>query len=216
MNPTDHSPHTHLSKHRIEALTDGIFAVAMTLLVIDLHLPEHAQPDSQAALIEAVRALWPNLVAWLISFLVLAMFWIKNHQLYSYVRHVDMRLLWLTIATLAGASLLPFSAALMAQHISTFAQSIYSLNLIALSAASLAGTRYVHAHPALCGAPMSTGVYRAAQMRALALIVVACMATGISLLSPARGNLAFALMVALVPLGRRIEAHYARRAVAVA
>lgn len=98
-----------LRKHRIEALVDGIYAVAMTLLVIDLRLPEHAHLASEEALRGALVGLVPNLISWLVSFFVLAIFWIANHRLYSYVRHADQRLLWLTVLSLSGASLRPFA-----------------------------------------------------------------------------------------------------------
>ena len=58
------------SKHRVEALTDGIFAVAMTLLVIDLKLPDHATIHTHAELLQALANLLPKAVSWLISFLI--------------------------------------------------------------------------------------------------------------------------------------------------
>ena len=74
------SSYSGLSKHRIEALTDGIYAVAMTLLVIELKLPAHELIHSQADLINAVGHLLPKFIAWLISFLVLSLFWLGHHK----------------------------------------------------------------------------------------------------------------------------------------
>jgi uncharacterized membrane protein len=96
-----------LSKHRIEALVDGIFAVAMTLLVIELRLPEHLGSDAQ--LHEALLELLPNFGSWMVSFVVLGVFWMANHRIYSHVRHVDAGLIWWTLLMLGGASLLPFA-----------------------------------------------------------------------------------------------------------
>ncbi|MBL8525273.1 MAG: DUF1211 domain-containing protein, partial [Betaproteobacteria bacterium] len=101
-----------MSKHRIEALTDGIYAVAMTLLVIELKLPAHESIKTQVDLINAVGHLLPKFLAWIISFLVLALFWIGHHKLFHFVRHVDGKLLALNIVQLGAVSLMPFSSAL--------------------------------------------------------------------------------------------------------
>ena len=88
---------TGLSKHRLEALTDGIFAVAMTLLVIELKIPERSAIHVPADLATGVARQIPMFVAWMISFFVLAIFWFSHHRLFHYVRLVDAKLVWLTI-----------------------------------------------------------------------------------------------------------------------
>ena len=81
---TDSSVTVEHSAHRIEALTDGIYAVAMTLLVIDLKLPDRELIHSTSDLIDAVVQLAPRFLAWLISFLVLALFWYGHHRSFGY------------------------------------------------------------------------------------------------------------------------------------
>lgn len=198
-----------LSKHRIEALVDGIFAVAMTLLVIDLRLPEHAHLASEAALREALAGLVPNLISWLISFFVLAIFWIANHRLYSYVRHADARLLWLTIVSLSGASLLPFASAVNSQFASSTGQAIYSGVMIWLSVSTLLVARHIHRHPGLCAQPMPAGAYRATLVRGCGVMLIAALALLISHAVPGKANYVFALMAVLRPLGVRVERRYA-------
>ena len=87
----------YLNKHRLEALADGIFAVAMTLLVIELKIPETAHITTQEQLIAALAHLIPKFIAWLISFFVLAIFWASHHRLFHYVRVVDGKLTWMKI-----------------------------------------------------------------------------------------------------------------------
>ena len=201
-----------LSKHRIEALIDGIFAVAMTLLVIDLRLPERIHLASEAALREALFGLVPNLISWLISFFVLAIFWIANHRLYSYVRHTDPRLLWLTMLSLSGAALLPFASAVNAQFASMTGQLIYSGVMIWLSVSTLLVARHVHRHPGLCAHPMPAGAYRATLVRGAGVMLIAALAVLLSLAAPGKANVVFLLMAALRPLGARIERRHARAA----
>jgi uncharacterized membrane protein len=202
-----------LSKHRLEALTDGIFAVAMTLLVIELKIPETAQITTQGQLIAEVLHLIPKFVAWLISFFVLAIFWVSHHQLFHYVRVVDTKLIWLTIGYLACASLMPFSSALAGEHGNAlFSQIFYSANMALFGMMSLLKSRYVHLHPALCSAPMPLYVFKGAQVRIVGLIAVAVVAVLITWALPnkgAIGNSAFMLMILFGYIGRRVEARYA-------
>ncbi|OEZ61309.1 TMEM175 family protein [Duganella sp. HH105] len=199
-----------LSKHRIEALIDGIFAVAMTLLVIELRLPEHGHLDSEAALRGALFGLLPNLISWLVSFFVLAIFWIANHRLYSYVRHADQGLLWMTILGLASAALLPFASAVNGQYASITGQALYSGVMIWLSVSTLLLARYIYRHPGLCAHAMSLGAYRATVARSCGVMLIAALAVAISYAAPGKANCVFVLMSLMRPMGTRIERHYAQ------
>lgn len=198
---------TGLSKHRIEALTDGIYAVAMTLLVIELKLPAHDLIHSQEDLIQAVINLLPKFVAWVISFLVLALFWLGHHRLFAVVRHVDGKLLALNLVQLGFASLMPFSSALSGEFGKTlFSQVFYSANMVLLSVMAILVARYIHRHPELCVHPMPESMYRASRFRIGGLIVISIAAVGIAAVIPQAGNAAFMLMMFIMPITRRIEA----------
>jgi uncharacterized membrane protein len=206
---------SYLSKHRLEALTDGIFAVAMTLLVIDLKIPETAQIATQEQLIAAVLHLIPKFIAWLISFFVLAIFWAGHHRLFHYVRVIDTKLTWLTIGYLACASLIPFSSALSGEYSGVlFSQIFYSVNMALLGIMSLLKSRHVHLHPALCSTPMPTSVFKGSQVRIVGLIAIAIVAVLITWALPDKGsigNVAFMLMIVFGKISRRIEARHANK-----
>jgi uncharacterized membrane protein len=208
MTDLSHDSHPQLSKHRIEALVDGIFAVAMTLLVIDLRLPEHAHLAGEAELRGVLVGLIPNLISWLISFFVLAIFWIANHRLYSYVRHADPGLLWLTILNLAGAALLPFASAVNSQFPSFTGQLIYSGVMIWMGVSALLLARRIYHHPGLCVHPMAEGAYRATVVRSCGVMAIAALAAVISYYEPRLSNAVFVLMSTLRPIGNRVERRY--------
>ena len=193
-----------LSKHRIEALVDGIFAVAMTLLVIDLRLPEHAHIATQAQLGEALLALAPNLISWLISFVVLAMFWMANHRLYSQLRHVDVALSWSTILMLGGVSLLPFASAVNAKMASQVAQLVYSSVMIVIAVGALLATNHIYRTPQLCAHPMDRAAWRSACVRTIGLIVIAALAVPLAGWLPGYANFAYLLIFALRPLANAL------------
>lgn len=124
---------------RLAALSDGIFAVVMTLLVLDLHAPARAAVASQAGLGVALGRLWPSVVAYLMSFLTLGIFWIGQQvELGSLVRG-DRDVTWLNLAFLLGISLMPFSTALLARFIGyRLALAVYWANLLVVGLALLA------------------------------------------------------------------------------
>ena len=204
--PAASESHAGLSKHRLEALTDGIFAVAMTLLVIELKLPEHATVHHPSDLAIGVVRLIPTFIAWIISFFVLAIFWFSHHRLFHYLRIVDGPLLWLNILYLGFVSLMPFSSALAGGYSRMlFSQWFYSANMLLLALLGLLKYRYVFRHPELWAAPVTVGFYRGARFRSLGLVVVALVAVGIAMLLPGAGNAAFMLMVPISILSRRVE-----------
>jgi uncharacterized membrane protein len=195
-----------LSKHRIEGLTDGIFAVAMTLLVIELRVPAHADVHDPGALVQGVVNLTPKFIAWIISFMVLAIFWFNHTRLFHNVQAVDGPLVWLSILDLGFASLLPFSSALAGEYARMwFSQVFYSTNLVLLGAAALLMYRHVRRHPELWATAVTAGFYRAARFRILGLMVIAVVAIAIAARVPGLGNVAFALMIPITILSRRIE-----------
>ncbi len=191
-------------------MTDGIYAVAMTLLVIELKLPAHDLIRSQADLVNAVGQLVPKFIAWIISFLVLALFWLGHHRMFNNVRHVDGKLIALNLLQLAFASLIPFSSALSGEFgTALFSQIFYSANMIMLAMLAILIARYIFKHPALCVHPMGENQYRAAQVRIGGLIFISIVAVVIATLlpaTPAIGNMAFMLMIVIMPISRRIEA----------
>ena len=98
-----------LGKNRIEALSDGIFAIVMTLLVLELKvtgLPENA---SNVMLAPALFHLWPEFLSYIVSFIGLGIYWVAHHYMYHVIKRSDRTLLWLNILFFMFVSLIPFS-----------------------------------------------------------------------------------------------------------
>jgi uncharacterized membrane protein len=194
------------SKHRIEALTDGIFAVAMTLLVIELKVPEPESIHVPGDVAIAVARLLPTFISWTISFFVLAIFWNSQHRLFHVVRIVDETLAWLTIGYLAFVSLMPFSSALVGRYGAVlFSQVFYSANMVLLASFSLLMARHVFRHPEIQNTTVTAPFYRAVRFRVVGLMVIAAAAVGMTRLVPGAGNTAFMLMWPISVISRRIE-----------
>ena len=108
------------SKARVEAFSDGVMAVIITVMVLDLKAPE------SGALSELLK-LWPSFAIYLVSFFLLMIYWINHHGLMMQARRVTTGLLWANGAVLFWASLVPFSTAYVARtHLGPFATAIYA------------------------------------------------------------------------------------------
>ena len=97
---------------RIEAFSDGVFAIAITLLILDVHVPTIAQGSLSAALVRQ----WPTYVAYLISFAFIGIMWVNHHRLFNHIRRSDNGLMFLNLLLLLGVSVVPFPTALLAAH----------------------------------------------------------------------------------------------------
>ena len=102
---------------RLAALSDGIFAVAMTLLVLDLHAPAAQMIHTEGALGHALLQITPQLVSYLMSFLTLGIFWHGQQAQLNYFAQSDRHLSWIHIAFLFAVSMMPFSTQLLAAFI---------------------------------------------------------------------------------------------------
>lgn len=199
------SPASLLSKHRLEALSDGIFAVAMTLLVIELKVPNHGVMTSAQLGDEVIRQL-PTFLAWAISFFVLAIFWTTQSRLFHFVGRVNEPMTWLMLVYLGLVSLMPFTSALAGEYGTLlFAQIAYSTHMILLAVFSLLLVRYLCHHPELWAGEVPSRFYHGARFRTFSLMAVALTAIPINVAAPGFGPWAFALMFPLTRIGRRLE-----------
>ncbi|HYD19430.1 MAG TPA: TMEM175 family protein [Patescibacteria group bacterium] len=118
--PASKPQERELTPTRLEAFSDGVIAIIITIMVLELKIPHEQSMD-------ALLAQWPVFVSYLLSFLLVAEYWLNHHLLFHLVRRVDTRILWSNMALLFTVSLIPFFTGYMAEnHISPFTISIYS------------------------------------------------------------------------------------------
>lgn len=123
-----------LGKERLEALTDGIFATVMTVLVLSLSVPVITGGATNAEVATDIESLAPNILAYVLGFLLLAVLWISHHNIFHYMTKVDRPLLWLNTLFLLTIGFLPFSTALVGKFPQFQApEIIFGANFIAIS-----------------------------------------------------------------------------------
>jgi len=113
--PTSYNEIAGRSVERLAALSDGVFAVAMTLLVLDLRAPAAAAVHSEHDLWRTLAALSPRLLVYVMSFLTLGIFWVGQQTQLNHLAHSDRSLTWMHLVFLFAVSLTPFSTTLLAE-----------------------------------------------------------------------------------------------------
>jgi uncharacterized membrane protein len=131
-------------QHRLASLSDGVFAVVMTLLVLNLHVPASASVAvSDGELLEKLRPLVGNLLIYVLSFLTLGIFWVGQQTQLNLLQRGDRNLAWIHLAFLLMVTLIPFSTALLAAYSTVrLALVLYWLNILLLGAALFATWHY--------------------------------------------------------------------------
>jgi uncharacterized membrane protein len=120
---------------RIAALSDGLFAIAATILVLDFHTPEPADIHSETELLRALAASAPRLLPWLLSLLTLGIFWLGQQTQLNQLERSNRDLAWLHFVFLAVVTVLPFSTRLLADFIEyRTAFLVYWFNIVLLGA----------------------------------------------------------------------------------
>ncbi|NEX93591.1 TMEM175 family protein [Caulobacter sp. 17J65-9] len=128
---------------RLAALSDGLFAIAMTLIVLQIEVPDPGQIRSEAQLLHALVALTPRVVTYLMSFLTLGIFWVGQQTQLNQLARSDRNLTWLHLGFLAATATMPFSTGLLAEFMAyRLALVIYWLNIAWLGMALYATWAY--------------------------------------------------------------------------
>jgi uncharacterized membrane protein len=185
-----------MEKSRIAALVDGIFAVAMTLLVLDLKLPEGVKMSSDAEVWRQLLELTGRFSTYTLSFIVLGTFWIGHHSLFHFVRNVNRGLLWFNLLFLLFITLLPFSTNLLSAH--THLQIpvvVYGINLLLLSWISLLQISYLARHPELSHHQLTPSWITNVRRRALIPAVMVVASIAISFYKPSLALSAYWLLL---------------------
>ncbi len=119
----------------MEALTDGIFAIAMTLLVLELKVPDLPKSANATELLHKIGEEMPALFSFMISFLYCGLLWVMHHLAMHFVRHLQIGLVWLNMLFLMSISTMPFSCGLLGHFLrNRAAQEIYFANMFVAAA----------------------------------------------------------------------------------
>lgn len=188
----------HLSKNRLEALFDGIFAFAMTLLVTGFVIQPIPAPDALVELPARIAAMRPEFFSFLIAFFVLASFWLVHQRQFHFVRIIDPALVRITLFILAFTVLMPFTTNVSGDYSGVqVAVDLFHANLFILGLLFLIHWWYLVNNPGLTSIEISKQDAANGMRRALVVPFVSFLGLVCSFASPS-WSMAIYLLIPLV------------------
>ncbi len=183
---------------RVLAFSDGMFAIAMTLLVVGIAVPTLDVADSSSELADALNDLSDAIVSFFISFAVIGRYWVAHHQLFSLLRGFDPGLIGLNLVYLALIAFLPFPTALIGNYFDNpLAVAVYAATVATISGLEVVLLRHAHRN-GLFARAMPDDVYRWARASSLTPVVLFAASIPAAYLS---SGLAVAIWLLAIPAG---------------
>lgn len=199
-------------KNRIEALADGIFAVAMTLLVLDVKLPPGEIFQNDGELLHRLLSLEHTFVVYFISFIVLGMFWVGHHAHFHYIRYVDHTILWINLIFLFGITSVPFTTDILGDHRHLrLPYVLYGVKLIILSGLLLLQIAYLRRRPELAQPALTADIARRIGARALVFAAIPLLSIALAFYNPHLAAYTYFLLLVVHFLPGRVDMFARRR-----
>jgi uncharacterized membrane protein len=195
-----------MPKTRVEAFSDGVFAIAITLLVLTV-----AQPRSYSDLAHELATQWPSLAAYIVSFAVIGIMWINHHSVFMHLEHVDRGLLYLNLLLLMTIAFLPYPTGILGQALAKgqgtrTAAVVYGVVMAVNACAWGASWLYASGHRRLLRADFPEGQRATATLLFTTGVLVYLLSVGVAFIN-AYAFLAvqglLAVYYALDPISRR-------------
>lgn len=154
-----------MNKQRLEAFSDGVFAIVITLLILDIRIPDVRPTALPAALVQ----LLPQLLTYVMSFFIVGLYWHLHHQVSTQIKLIDEPFIWLNLVWLLFVSVLPFPTSLLGRYpLQPIPLTVYGINLILVNVTGFLIMVYFKNHPELRFQPLTS-----ADLRAIAPIYIA-------------------------------------------
>lgn len=180
-----------MTTSRIESLTDGVFAISMTLLILNIEVPE---ASSRTEFTRAIFNLWPQFFDYMLSFFLLATFWIKHHRQFHLIKRTDEKLLWLNIFSLMFVVLIPLTTSMYGENRNQMGALLFELNILILGLFSLLHWNYATKHHKLLHKELDPKKINSGRIMNLVTPAVSVVAILISFYSPEWSTLPYILI----------------------
>jgi len=195
--PTDHA------LERLVFFSDAVFAIAITLLVIEIHVPHIEHGAGNGAYLQALAQLIPNFIGFLVSFCVIGMFWAGHHRAFSLVRRYDSGLVPWNLMLLGTIVFMPFVTAFMSEHQGALVPAVLYWSWLLLTAALNLKVNSFATRPELVAADAPAGSPAAIRLRSRSVLIGAILSFIIAWIMP----VAAPIGMAAIPLWMRLLGH---------
>ena len=201
-----HEGGIELKTSRIEALSDGIFAIAMTILILSFEtiIQRPTQMDDEAVL-GLLIGLWPDFLHYVISFVILGAFWFQHHFQFHHIKKVDLPLIYINIAGLLFVGLIPFTTVIVSDYGNTIVAAIaFELNMLIAGLIFFIHWRYAAWKHHLLDADIDPETVKFYTRRNLIIPGVSLLAMAVSCFVPRFGTIVY-LLVPVVLLAWKVR-----------
>ena len=155
------------SKSRIEAFSDGVFAIIVTLLVLDIKLPS-LNIDTDVEMMRNIGLVLPKIFVWVCSFLITCVVWMNHHRIMDQIKHTDAGIFWLNNLLLMCSSIIPFPTSILGDHPTMGpACALYGVCLMSTALCFVLMRLYILRHPAILKEEVDVSMFKAATKRTL-------------------------------------------------
>jgi len=201
-----------LEFERVVFFSDAVFAIAITLLALEIRVPELAPPAGDA-LAGALLDLIPGIAAYALSFLVIALFWMGHHRIFHFIVDYDYRLAWRNLFFLLGVAFIPVPTQVIARYGDLpLATMFYAATLAVVALLEFAVLHYAAGNPQLLRAGTSPRLAEYVGLRILAMAAVFGLSMPLALLNPSAAQLSWALIPLIqTALSRRYPDEHRQR-----
>ena len=189
---------TVFTANRLEALADGLFAIVMTLLVLEIGVPIIAESSADAELGSKLIELWPKILIYILSFLVLGSAWLNHRTAFHYITRSDGKLAWMNIIILMFVALVPFSASLLGEYTHTkVAAAVFGVNLLLIMIVAFLMWTHIIGEPVLADRTIDAEIATRRKIMYIVGGLFYIIGIGISFISPIASVCIYALATLL-------------------
>jgi uncharacterized membrane protein len=172
-----------LPLERVIFFSDAVFAIAITLLALEIRLPVNGSDLTNIELAQALLALWPKYMGYVISFMVIGIFWTGHHRKFQYIKHHDRNLLFLNLLLLMVIAFTPFPASVISEYANSTATIFFALVMALAGILSAVLWAYVAHHNRLIVPTLSTRERRREILSPLIMSGIFLLSIGIALIN---------------------------------
>ena len=193
----------NLKTNRIEALSDGIFAIAMTILILSFEtvLQQPSAYANENHFIKALTGLWPDFIHYVQSFIILGAFWYQHHRQFHYIKSVDVTLLFINIIGLMFIGLIPFTTVIVSDYgIFSSAAVVFEINLFLAGMVFFLHWLYATHKHRLVEKDLDISIVRYYRKRNLVIPVISLVALPLSVVAPRTGTLLYFIVPVILLL----------------
>ena len=197
-----HKTESEISLERIVFFSDAVFAIAITLLALEIRLPAEISGVSNGDLFQNLLSIWPKYLGYLVSFLSIGNFWVVHHRQFRYIERFDTRLMFINLLILMAVAFMPFPTAVISGNGNRTAIIFYALSAAFVGLLSAGLWIYATSRNRLVSSNLGVAIIRRGFLRSLSAPIVFLLSIGLVFIDADLAKFSWILIIPAVLLVR--------------